>query len=219
MRTLRKGDLGAEVIELQKLLKIKPDGIFGGITDAAVRSFQARVGLTADGVVGTMTWEKLGKKKPTTDREKLLSRFGDPMGDPRKFEKEWMMTYFCQKEFPTLPFHKIYCNRLLIPKLQEVFSGLRTKNLLGEIREYGGCWNPRYIRGYEAQKILSIHTWALAVDFNVKDNPLGLTYQQALDRRLRPFSPEFQQIWRDFGWVCGIDFKRGDGMHFQLVDL
>lgn len=53
---LREGDEGRQVELLQKALgHIKVDGIFGPETDAAVRAFQARRGLSTDGVVGTLT--------------------------------------------------------------------------------------------------------------------------------------------------------------------
>ncbi len=53
---LHEGDEGRQVELLQKALgRVKVDGIFGPETDAAVRAFQARRGLSTDGVVGTLT--------------------------------------------------------------------------------------------------------------------------------------------------------------------
>lgn len=219
MKILRRTDLGAEVIKLQKLLGIKADGIFGSITETAVKKLQSVRGLPVNGIVDFETWAALGIKKPLNERDRLFQKYGNPFIDARTFEKEWMWTWFCRDEFPELPMPKIYANRLLIPHLKIVFNELNKKNLLKEIRTYEGCWNPRYIRGYETQKILSIHTWALAIDFNAKDNPMGMTYQNAIDRNLKPFSHDFQQAWRDCGWVCGIDFRRGDGMHFQKTNV
>src|SRR5919112_6330677 len=56
---LREGDTGTRVAQLQQLLGVDADGIFGEQTAAAVRAFQARAGLTADGVVGAATWRAL----------------------------------------------------------------------------------------------------------------------------------------------------------------
>jgi len=64
--TLRNGCRGDEVKDLQTrliLLGYSPgtaDGIFGSRTEAAVKAFQADMGLKADGIVGPKTWEALG---------------------------------------------------------------------------------------------------------------------------------------------------------------
>src|SRR3954451_13758184 len=56
---LHRGDTGARVAQLQQLLAIDADGIFGARTEAAVREFQGRAGLAVDGVVGQSTWTAL----------------------------------------------------------------------------------------------------------------------------------------------------------------
>jgi len=64
-RTMRIGDRGQDVKQLQQILyrlgylKGGIDGIFGPSTALAVSSFQKRNSLTADSVVGTLTWAKL----------------------------------------------------------------------------------------------------------------------------------------------------------------
>jgi peptidoglycan L-alanyl-D-glutamate endopeptidase CwlK len=66
MRTLKLGDKGPEVKQLQeRLLQLgfspgTPDGHFGSNTRSAVSSFQRSRGLLADGVVGPATWRALG---------------------------------------------------------------------------------------------------------------------------------------------------------------
>lgn len=61
---LRVNSRGEQVKALQRLLvgygyDLKADGVFGTITDRHVRSFQRKMGLSADGIVGAKTWRKL----------------------------------------------------------------------------------------------------------------------------------------------------------------
>src|SRR5262245_57610302 len=66
MKTLQKGDKGADVKKLQNRLKElgfdpgTPDGDFGAGTVAALRAFQASEGLLPDAVAGKQTIEALG---------------------------------------------------------------------------------------------------------------------------------------------------------------
>lgn len=59
-QTIRKGSRGDTVAALQRKLNLIADGIFGPITDEAVRDFQKSHGLAADGIVGPKTWAALG---------------------------------------------------------------------------------------------------------------------------------------------------------------
>jgi len=53
---IEKGNSGESVREIQGLLGLKKDGEFGRITEEAVKKFQRRRGLVADGIVGNKTY-------------------------------------------------------------------------------------------------------------------------------------------------------------------
>lgn len=61
MTTLRYGSRGSDVVTLQKKLNLLADGIFGRLTEEAVKEFQKSNGLAVDGIVGAKTWEALGE--------------------------------------------------------------------------------------------------------------------------------------------------------------
>ncbi len=61
---VKRGDEIFPVRSLQDLLRARNhpvgvDGIFGPLTEAAVKAFQQGNGLAADGIVGPLTWPKL----------------------------------------------------------------------------------------------------------------------------------------------------------------
>lgn len=56
---LREGSKGTAVKLLQRILGVRQDGVFGPITEAAVRRYQHAAHLVADGIVGPMTWKAL----------------------------------------------------------------------------------------------------------------------------------------------------------------
>ena len=57
--TLRFGDTGSAVAELQKALGVRADASFGSDTLRVVKEFQRDNGLSPDGVAGQATWGKL----------------------------------------------------------------------------------------------------------------------------------------------------------------
>ena len=98
---LRRGSTGDDVIAVQKRLKQwgyysgAVDGIFGYATERAVRWFQEKNGLTADGVVGEKTAAALGLRlsstvssvtKPASGDVYLLAQriYSEARGEPYK---------------------------------------------------------------------------------------------------------------------------------------
>ena len=63
---LKINSRGEDVRQLQRILNLVDDGIFGELTKEAVIAFQNAHNLTPDGIVGTKTWAELEKVKPAT---------------------------------------------------------------------------------------------------------------------------------------------------------
>ena len=59
MKLLKRGSKGNDVKAVQTALKIEADGIFGVITEFAVKAFQRDHNLVVDGIVGDQTWASL----------------------------------------------------------------------------------------------------------------------------------------------------------------
>lgn len=98
--TLRYGSRGSKVREVQTKLKNwgyykgSVDGIFGSGTQSAVKSFQRKNGLTADGIVGAKTAAAMGIRLTSSSSSSgsssgdlyLLARLihGEARGEPYK---------------------------------------------------------------------------------------------------------------------------------------
>ncbi len=56
---LKKGNSGKDVQTIQRALHMLDDGIFGRMTEDAVKEFQKSHGLKVDGIVGDKTWDAI----------------------------------------------------------------------------------------------------------------------------------------------------------------
>jgi len=73
-RDLKRGAKGPRVAFVQKVLHLHVDRIYGKQTKRAVKRFQRRHGLTADGIVGPATWSAL--KRARSSRSGRSGRAG-----------------------------------------------------------------------------------------------------------------------------------------------
>jgi N-acetylmuramoyl-L-alanine amidase len=98
MELYKRGSRGEVVKQIQLALHLLPDGIYGVMTEEAVRAFQISHGLTPDGIVGPATLAKLIparlKKSKRTIREIIIHCSATPEGrdytveDIRRWHKE-----------------------------------------------------------------------------------------------------------------------------------
>lgn len=123
---------------------------------------------------------------------------------------------------------RIYCHPDLVGPLEKALRSLIAAGKVAdakgnptELKTWDGCYNYRPIRGHEkkfdalmsegypnlASKYLSTHAWGLAIDVNAFENRLGRTPK---------LSRAFVKCFTDQGFKWGGNFKRLDGMHFEL---
>lgn len=69
---LSRGSKGEYVKRLQACLHLVQDGIFGTITEEAVKAFQRANGIIPDGIVGEKTWAKLDKQEAALKKSKRV---------------------------------------------------------------------------------------------------------------------------------------------------
>lgn len=107
---------------------------------------------------------------------------------------------------PELP-NRIYCNKDLVIPLRNAFQNIIDRRLEDEVKTWDGCFNIRKKRGL---KSWSLHSWAIAIDINASRNGLGQV--PSMCRRL-------VKCFTDVGFDWGGEWKRQDGMHFQLSQI
>ena len=113
MNTIKKGSRGDDVKTLQRRLNIADDGIFGILTEEALREFQRSHGLVVDGIVGTQTWQALGihqvdkrlKKSRRIINEIIVHCTATPEG--KDFSVADITRWHKQRGFATIGYHYV----------------------------------------------------------------------------------------------------------------
>ena len=102
---------------------------------------------------------------------------------------------------------RMRCHRRIAARLELALETIHTTpEVWATIDDFGGCYQWRAVRG---AKSLSRHCWGIAVDLDVRDNPMGSmgkTHQFVRDA----FAAQ--------GFMWGGLFERPDPMHFEFAD-
>lgn len=241
---LKLGSKGGSVREAQTLLNraganLRVDGDFGPKTDAAVREFQRRMGLTADGLIGAKeTWPSLrGARlaenpppppppaRPRADvprfeavtRAQAPSRFG-AAGSPQATAGQCLLPFAMPLAWDqNQRINRFLCNAVLAEVMTWLYA--ETARHFGEaefrrlrLDQWGGCFNHRRVRG---GTLISIHSYGAAIDIDPARNGLHTPTAQS------PLAgPEYAPWWAIVeatgGRALGKRIGR-DWMHFSWV--
>jgi hypothetical protein len=147
--------------------------------------------------------------------KKALSKYGDPflLQTQQKTMSTWQVPSKLLEAFAHVRFSavgtigfpkKIFCNNDFKPLLEKALNNVVDRGLAKEMKTWDGCFVIRNKRGLSS---LSMHSWGLAVDINAFENQLN---------QKPNISPQFVKCFTDAGLEWGGNWKRLDGMHFEI---
>ncbi|MFS3127597.1 M15 family metallopeptidase [Nocardioides sp. Bht2] len=103
----------------------------------------------------------------------------------------------------------VTCHKVVLPQLRAALTEIVERGLADKIHpgEYAGCYYPRFIAN---SNNLSLHSFGIALDFNVPGNQRGTVGE--MDRTV-------VSIFKKWGFGWGGDWKWTDPMHFEMNAL
>ena len=103
---LKLGSVGNEVKAIQEKLNLKIDGIFGSITEEAVKDFQRTNGLEVDGIAGADTLSKLNLLvNKRTIKELIVHCSATPEG--KDYSVDTIRQWHLQRGFSDIGYHYV----------------------------------------------------------------------------------------------------------------
>lgn len=151
--------------------------------------------------------------------EQCYDRYGKLQADPAgglvwSKALDWIKPIAIPEEIKMVnylgkPVYRIFANIDMHAPLRQAFNMLIDCGAHKELKEFSGAFNVRWIRGMPG--VVSFHSFAVAIDFNAKENPMGSRGK---------WSNQFIECMIAAGFDYGGNFsKRPDPMHWQLSKI
>jgi hypothetical protein len=105
----------------------------------------------------------------------------------------------------------VTCHRVMLTQLRGALEEVVDRGLAGSIDpdDFGGCYVPRFV-AHDPVRGLSLHTWGIALDLNVRGNQRGTAGE---------IDPRVVETFKRWGFAWGGDWSFTDPMHFELAAL
>jgi hypothetical protein len=120
-----------------------------------------------------------------------------------KIDPAWERSSIATEHVPILG--DVTCNAALFPQLRGALRELVRRGLEDTITSYAGCYARRFANR-DPNQAISHHTWGIAFDVNVPQNPFGGPPDQ---------DPRLVRVFERWGFIWGGRFIVPDGMHFE----
>lgn len=144
----------------------------------------------------------------------IKKTFGEFSGRPLDdgsivVDPEWRRRNIRTSRVPILG--NVTCHRAMIPQLRAAMAEVEqlTLGYTVDRGQYGGCFVPRFI-SWEPNGRPSHHSWGIAIDINVADNPYATKSDQ---------DPRLVEIMERHGFSWGGRWLVPDAMHFEWVEF
>jgi hypothetical protein len=245
---MKKGDKGPQVKRVQNLLNrvlflidknmfLPIDGIFGPVTEQAVKVMQSETGLKPDGIAGRNTLRELKKrgyigpygykefinyyidgKLPTKSNIAKyikicdLSEFRDELSHVLYPSQIRTIKFFelIEKSSGTYGFR---CHEKCTAIFYNLFKLWQESNLLQYIKTFNGSWVFR--RKKNKAGTLSTHSFGCAFDINAQWNRFGMKYPPG-DNSFETEMIELGRVAESIGICWGGYYRPTDAMHYQI---
>ncbi|MEX0791113.1 MAG: M15 family metallopeptidase, partial [Actinomycetota bacterium] len=146
---------------------------------------------------------------PQVEIKKEFGEFAARPGRGRAIiiDPKWIVENTTNVAFPLVGSGR--CHNKVIPQIRGAFQDVIDRGLANLVRrgDFGGCFSPRFLNS-DPNSGISHHSWGIAIDFNVSQNPYGV--EPKMDMRL-------VELLESHGLTWGGHWVVPDGMHFEYL--